>query len=51
MDKIAVLIPCYTILMNHSTIHSWFTSKACIVILLAIGFTFAEKSESHPPKI
>lgn len=41
----------YTALMNHSTIHSWFTSKACIVILLAIGFAFAEKSESHPPKI
>lgn len=41
----------YTALMNHSTIHSWFTSKACLVLLLAIGFAFAEKSESHPPKI
>lgn len=51
MDKIAVLIPCYTILMNHSSIHSWFTNKACLVLLLAVGFTFAEKSESHPPKI
>lgn len=49
----AALLPLgwYTALMNHSSIHSWFTSKACIVILLAIGFAFAEKSESHPPKI
>ena len=33
----------YTALMNHSSIHSWFTNKACLVLLLAVGFTFAEK--------
>ena len=44
MDKIAVLIPCYN---EARTV----TNKACLVILLAIGFAFAEKSESHPPKI
>ena len=44
MDKIAVLIPCYN---EARTV----TNKACLVLLLAVGFTFAEKSESHPPKI
>ena len=51
MDKIAVLIPCYTILMNHSSIHSWFTNKACLVLLLAVGFTFAEKSGFRQKKL
>ena len=41
----------YTALMNHSTIHSWFTNKACIVILLAIGFAFAEKSGFRQKKL
>ncbi len=44
MDKIAVLIPCYN---EARTV----TNKACLVLRLAIGFAFAEKSESHPPKI
>lgn len=33
----------YTILINHSSIHYWFTNKACLVLLLAVGFAFAEK--------
>ena len=41
----------YTALMNHSTIHSWFTSKACLVLLLAVGFTFAENFEAPPKKL
>ena len=44
MDKIAVLIPCYN---EARTV----TNKACLVLLLPVGFAFAEKSESHPPKI
>ena len=41
----------YTALMNHSSIHSWFTNKACLVLLLAVGFTFAENLEAPPKKL
>ena len=44
MDKIAVLIPCYN---EARTV----TNKACLVILLAIGFAFAENFEAPPKKL
>lgn len=44
MDKIAVLIPCYN---EARTV----TNKACLVLLLAVGFTFAEKSGFRQKKL
>ena len=44
MDKIAVLIPCYN---EARTV----TNKACLVLLLAVGFTFAENFEAPPKKL
>lgn len=36
----------YRLLLNHSTIHGWFTYKACAVSLLAIEFMAMELIES-----